>query len=139
MNWHSAELQYIKLALICEMLLKDFIKPDKFQNQFRRRGSLPLTAFLKVLSSSLSGLQGHSFQNALEIIIFSNFVFASSSKSDHFLLGSFFTVQLKILSVLGQEWSCGHAVPSRGAARLCTGDECLIIWDAGAPLPPADG
>lgn len=32
--------------------------------------------------------------------------------------------------MLGEEWSCG------GAAGLCTGGECWIIYSAGALLPP---
>lgn len=136
MNWHSAELRCTKLALICKMLLKDLLKLARFQNQCRRRGSLTPTASLKVLSSSLLGLQGHSFQNALEMIILFKLCVCILVQERSIPLGVFLHSTTENPLVLGQEWSCGRAVPSRGAAGLCTEGECLIIRDAGALLPP---
>lgn len=96
-----------------------FLKSAKFWNQFQRRGPLPTSCLFKVLSSSLPGVQRHSFRNALEI--FSNFVFLSMFKSDQFLLGCFFGVQFKILSCSGsgraELWS--HSAQLRFSWALC--------------------
>lgn len=71
-----------------------FLKSAKFLINLGEEGLSLHPAFSK--SSSLPGVQRHSFRNALEI--FSNFVFLSLLKSDQFLLECFFGVQFKILS-----------------------------------------
>lgn len=68
-NWRSAKLRSIKLASIRKTLLKGFLNLPSFEINLGEEGFSPHPAFFKVLSSSLPGVQGHSFRHALEMLI----------------------------------------------------------------------
>lgn len=68
-NWHSAELWCIKLASILKILLKGFLDLPSFEINSGEEGFSPQPAFFQVLSNCLPGVQGHSFRNALEMLI----------------------------------------------------------------------
>lgn len=68
-NWRSAKLRSIKLASICKTLLRGFLNLPSFETNLGEEGFSPHPTFFEVLSSSLPGVQGHSFRHALEMFV----------------------------------------------------------------------